>query len=192
MKITNKIKSFIIAKEPQYVKTMNKANKIIMFIAGIVLLAATILKSHQMLTEPILSTGFWESWHFFLIQIPLELGLSIWLLCALFRKGAWLVAVVAFGAFIVFTLHKGLIGAATCGCFGRVHVNPWITLTAIDIPIFLALVIFRPVGYKLLPPPWPPATHFFGVAIPTFIILGAIVPVLSFNRPPDVTDEYEV
>jgi hypothetical protein len=192
MKIINRIAAFINAKEPRYSNLMNKANKVVMFIAGVVLLTATILKSHQLLTEPILSRGFWESWHFFLIQIPLELGLSIWLLSALFRKGAWLVALVAFGAFIGFTLHKGLIGAASCGCFGRVHVNPWITLTAIDIPLFLALLVFRPVGYKLLPPPWPSAKHFFSVAIPTLIILGILVPSLALNRPPEKTDTYEI
>ncbi|MHC4266600.1 MAG: thioredoxin domain-containing protein [Planctomycetota bacterium] len=123
---------------------------------------------------------------------PLELGLSIWLLSGLFRKGAWLVTTFSFGIFIAATLQKVLIGAASCGCFGRVHVNPWITLTAIDIPIFLALLLFRPVGYKLLPPPWPSAKHFFSVAIPTFVALGILVPVLAFNKPPEKTDEYEV
>ena len=103
-----------------------------------------------------------------------------------------MVAVLAFGLFIAVTLQKGLIGAESCGCFGRVKVNPWITLLAIDIPLFLGLVIFRPKGLKLLPPPWPSARHFFDVAIPTFIVIGVIVPVLIFNKPPDKTDKYEV
>ena len=163
-----------------------------MVVAGLVLIAATVLKIHQLLTEPIISEGFWESWKFFLIQIPLELGLGIWLVCGVFRKAAWVVAVLSFGLFIVVTLQKGLIGAESCGCFGRVHVNPWITLSAIDIPLFLALLIFRPKGYKFLPPPWPSAKHFFGVAIPTFIVIGVTMPVLIFNKPPDKTDKYEV
>lgn len=163
-----------------------------MVMAGLVLIAATVLKIHHLLTEPIISEGFWESREFFLIQIPLELGLGIWLVCGLFRKAAWVVAVLSFGLFIVVTLQKGLIGAESCGCFGRVHVNPWITLSAIDIPLFLALLIFRPKGYKLLPPPWPSAKHFFGVAIPTFIVIGVIMPVMIFNKPPDKTDKYEV
>ena len=127
---------------------MKKNNRIAMTVAGLVLLIATILKSHQLLTEPILSDGFWESWEFFLIQIPLELGLAIWLLSGLFRKAGWLIATLAFGMFIGITLHKGLIGAESCGCFGRVHVNPWITLSAVDIPIFLALLVFHPKGCK--------------------------------------------
>jgi len=163
-----------------------------MVVAGLVLIIASVLKIHQLLTEPTISKGFWESWEFFLIQIPLELGLGIWLVCGLFRKAAWVVAVLSFGLFMVVTLQKGLIGAESCGCFGRVEVNPWITLSVIDIPFFLALLIFRPRGYKLLPPPWPSAKHFFGVAIPTFIVIGVIMPVLIFNKPPNKTDRYEV
>ena len=93
-----------------------------------------------------------------------------------------MLAVLAFGLFIAITLQKGLIGAESCGCFGRFKVNPWITLSAIDIPLFLGLVIFRPKGLKLLPPPWPSARHFFGVAIPTFIAFSVIMPALIFNK----------
>jgi hypothetical protein len=48
------------------------------------------------------------------------------------------------------TLYKAVTGAASCGCFGSVHVNPWITLFAIDLPALLALSIFRPK--PVLPP----------------------------------------
>jgi hypothetical protein len=171
---------------------MRRANRIIAVVTGLVLIIAAGFKIHQLLTEPIISKGFWESWLFFVIQIPLELGLGIWLVSGLFRKAAWMIAVMAFGLFILVTLQKGLIGAESCGCFGRVKVNPWVTLSAIDIPLFLLLVIFRPRGLKLLPPPWPSAVHFFGVAIPTFIAFGIIIPVLVLNKPPDVTDTYEV
>jgi thiol-disulfide isomerase/thioredoxin len=171
---------------------MKAANKILMTIAGLVLLVAAGLKIHHLLTEPIISQSFWGSWEFFLLQIPLELGLGIWLVSGLFRKAGWLVAVFSFGGFIAATLQRGLIGAESCGCFGRVHVNPWITLFIIDVPLFVGLLIFRPKGYKLLPPPWPKAKHFFGVAIPTFILMAVIVPVVIFNKPPEKTEDYEV
>lgn len=150
------------------------------------------MKIEQLLTEPIISKGFWESWEFFVMQIPLELGLGIWLLSGLFRKAAWLVAVLAFGLFMIVTLQKGLSGADSCGCFGKVHVNPWVTFTAIDVSLFLGLLFFRPRGNKFFPPPWPSAKHFFGVAAPTISLLVVIVVVLIFNKPPDVTSRYEV
>lgn len=169
---------------------MKKANVIVMWIAGIVLLAASALKIHQLLTEPIIGKGFWESWEFFLIQIPLEAGLGIWLICGLFRKAGWLLGLIAFGGFIGVTLYKGLIGAESCGCFGVVKVNPWVTLSVIDIPIFILLAIFRPKGEKLLPPPWPNPVHFFAIAIPTFILLPTIEYILITNKQakPNVED----
>jgi thiol-disulfide isomerase/thioredoxin len=169
---------------------MKKANIIVMWIAGIFLLGASVLKVHQLVTEPIISKGFWESWEFFLIQIPLELGLGIWLVSGLFRKAGWLLGFIAFGGFIGVTLYKGLSGAESCGCFGMIKVNPWITLSAIDIPIFILLAIFRPKGEKLFPPPWPKAVHFFAIAIPTFILLPTIEYILITNKQtkPNVED----
>lgn len=163
-----------------------------MWIAGLVLLFATATKIHQLLTEPILSEGFWESWEFFLIQIPLELGLGIWLVSGLFRKAGWLLALIAFAGFIGVTLFKGLTGVESCGCFGTVTVNPWITLFVMDVPLFVLLAVFRPKGLKLFPPPWPKAVHFFAIAIPTFILLPAVEYVLITNKPPMVSDKYEV
>ncbi len=174
---------------------MKTANKIVMSIAGVVLIIASVLKVHQLLTEPIISAGFWESWLFTVIQIPLEMGLGIWLVSGLFRKAGWLLSLVAFAGFIGITIAKWWTCAASCGCFGVVLVKPWITLTAIDIPLFVLLAIFRPKGQSAfggLLLPWPSAKHFFGVAMPTFFILGTIVPVLVFNKPPDVTNKYEV
>jgi len=65
---------------------IKKGNKIVMMLAGLLLIIASILKAHQILTTPILTKGFWESWEFFLIQIPLEFGLGVWLVSGLFRK----------------------------------------------------------------------------------------------------------
>jgi thiol-disulfide isomerase/thioredoxin len=171
---------------------MKNANKIVMFIAGVVLLVASVLKFHQLLTEPILSKGFWESWEFFLIQIPLELGLAIWLLSGLFRKVAWLLGLIAFAGFIGVTLQKWIIGAESCGCFGMITVKPWITLLFMDVPMFLAFAIFRPKGEKLLPPPWPSLRYFLAIAIPTFILLPTIEYVLITHKPPMVSEKYEV
>lgn len=171
---------------------MKIANKIVMAVVAAFLIVAAALKAKQILTEPILTKGFWESWLFLVIQIPLEFGLGIWLISGLFRKAAWLAGTLAFGGFVIITGYKAISGDASCGCFGTVHVNPWITLLTIDVPLFILLLAFRPKGEKLLPPPWPSAKHFFGVAIPTIIFLAILVPVLVFNKPPETTDKYEV
>lgn len=146
------------------------------------MIVASALKVHQLITEPIISKGFWESWIFFLIQIPLEMGLGIWLVCGPFRKAGWLLGLIAYCGFIGVTLFKALTGEASCGCFGVVKVNPWITLSAIDIPIFLLLVIFRPKGENFFPPPWPNLYHFLAIAIPTFILLPSTEYVLITHK----------
>jgi thiol-disulfide isomerase/thioredoxin len=165
---------------------------IAMYAAGMVLLAAAFLKVHQLLSVPIQSKTFFESWLFYVLVAPLEIGLGIWLCCNLFRKAGWLLGTLAYLGFFALTLYRAITGAASCGCFGTVQINPWLSLFAVDVPILLLLVLFPPKGERLLPPPWPKASHFFGVAIPTFIILPAVMGLMYFNKPPEKTQKYEV
>jgi hypothetical protein len=46
---------------------------------------------------------------------------------------------------VVCVMFLSLRGSAeSCGCFCPVHVNPWITLLAIDIPAVITLIVLRP------------------------------------------------
>ena len=74
---------------------MKIMNKLVMTLAGLLLIIGTGLKFHQLLSSCVPSwqtntLGFWESYEFFLIQIPLEFGLGVWMVSGLFRKGAWI------------------------------------------------------------------------------------------------------
>lgn len=165
---------------------MKIANRIVMTFAGLLLAVAAVLKFFEVLDLCIPSwneNGIWESYEFFLIQIPLEFALGVWMLSGLFRKAAWLAGTLAYFGFIFVTLAKALGGLESCGCFGQIHVNPWITLFAIDVPFFLLLAIFRPKGEKLLPPPWPNTFHAIAVAVPIFAAMIFAVPVLVAFRP---------
>lgn len=162
------------------------ANRIVTIIAGFFLVLASALKAYEVVTVPIVSPVPWESWGVLVVMIPLEMGLGIWLLSGLFIKAGWLLAVSFFSVFTVLTLYMGLTGEESCGCFGPIDVNPWITFFAVDITVLLGLLIFRPRGEKLLPPPWPRAVHFFSIAIPTFILLPSLVIFMVLNKPPDI------
>jgi thiol-disulfide isomerase/thioredoxin len=166
---------------------MKIANKIVMTLAGLVLIAASILKINEMLVVCIpgwRGHGIWESWEFTLLQIPIELCLGLWLISGLFRKAAWLAGTLAYCGFIFVTLYKGMIGAESCGCFGQIHVNPWITLGLIDTPMFLILLLNQPSkDYKLLPPPWPNVWHALIFAAPIFGVLILAAPMLVALRP---------
>jgi hypothetical protein len=166
---------------------MKIANKIVMTLAGLVLIAASILKIHEMLVVCIPSWqehGIWESYEFTLLQIPMELCLGVWLVSGLFRKAAWTAGTLAYFGFIFVTLYKGVIGAASCGCFGQIHVNPWITLGLIDVPMFIILLMNRPGDeYKLLPPPWPNIWHALIFAAPIFGVLIFAAPAMVAFKP---------
>ena len=145
-----------------------------MTLAGLFLIVAALLKAKQITTFHVGADGFWESWLFYVIQIPLEIGLGVWLLSGLFRKAAWLLGTLAYFGFIVVTGYKVYTGAESCGCFGAIEVSPVITLLVIDIPFFLTLAIFRPKSEKLFPPPWPHALHVLIISIPTCLFIGAL------------------
>lgn len=165
---------------------MKLGNRIVMTLAGLLLAAAALLKFHEVLTVYIPSwreRGIWESYEFFLFQIPLEFALGVWIVSGVFRKASWLAATCAYFAFIFVTLTKALTGAESCGCFGRIHVNPWYTLSLIDIPFFVLLLIFRPKGEKLLPPPWPHPLHALATAVPAIGFMAIAAPVLVALRP---------
>ena len=69
------------------------------------------------------------------------------------------------------------------------EVDPWITLFAIDIPFALLLAIFRPKGFKLLPPPWPRVEHALATAVPIFAALIFVSPLLVAFRPEFIKPE---
>jgi hypothetical protein len=180
---------------------MRMINKVVMTLAGLLLIVGSVLKFHEMLSICVPSwkenpTGFWESYEFLLILIPLEFALGVWLVCGLFRKAAWIAGTLAYFGFIFVTLTKVITGAESCGCFGQIHVSPWITLFTIDIPFFVLLATFRPKGTKLLPPPWPNLFYLLAVAIPTIGLMVMAAPALVTFKPdckkavqvqPDVT-----
>ena len=168
---------------------MRIANKIIMTLAGLLLIIAAGLKFYEMIDTCVPSwrdnpTGFWESYEFFLIQIPLEFALGVWMVSGLFRKAAWIAGTLCYFAFIFVTLGKWVTGAESCGCFGQIVVDPKITLFAMDIPVFLLLAIFRPKGTKLLPPPWPNLAYWLIIFAPT-IGLMVLAPAAMVAFRPD-------
>lgn len=159
-----------------------------MTLAGLLLMFAAVMKFHEMLTICVPSwqtnkLGFWESYEFLLIQIPLEFALGVWMVSGLFRKAAWIAGTLAYFGFIFVTIFKVVTGAESCGCFGQIHLDPKITLFAMDIPMFLLLAIFRPKGYKLLPPPWPNMFYLLAVAVPTIGLMVLAAPAMVTFRP---------
>jgi thiol-disulfide isomerase/thioredoxin len=183
---------------------MKTANDIVLKALGALLIVAGGLKGWQLLTEPVANNSIWTWRPFMVLQVDFELALGIWLVSGLFKKAAWLAAISCFSLFSAVTLYKGLSGAESCGCFGTVDVNPWLTLFVIDIPSVIALVVFRPVlslkrkaeSIRVLAheffTPIPSIPRFATTTCLTLLILGITTPILAFNKPAKITTSYEV
>jgi len=179
---------------------------------GILLLVAGALKGWQLVTEPAATHDLWSYRPLLILQVEFELALGLWLLSGLLPKAAWLVSLGCFCLFCSVTLYKGLSGAASCGCFGPVHVSPWITLSAIDVPAVVALSVFPPAFLRRqrllaclrlrrrelsalirqLIRPIPSRLQFSATAGLTVVILGLTTPILALSKPAVVTSSYEV
>jgi thiol-disulfide isomerase/thioredoxin len=187
-----------------------RIRRVVLRVLGIILLAAAVLKGHQLLTEPLVGTSIWSYRPLLVFQVECELALGIWLLSGLFPTLAWLASLACFGLFSSVTLYKGLTGAESCGCFGAMHVNPWVTLSAIDLPAVVALALLRPEGCLaplrsflkrqesvtgvlrrwLLPFPSPGRSALTAGLLAA--VLAVTTPILAFAKPARITTTYEV
>jgi hypothetical protein len=194
---------------------MKLASNVLLKALGLLLLTAAILKGRQLLTEPVANNDIWSYRPFLILTVEFELALAIWLLSGLFKKAAWLVSLLCFSFFSAITFYKAVAGFASCGCFGSVHVNPWITFFAIDLPSVIALSILRPTSHcerseaisRLSFPtrresikamiltfftPLPSFRRFATAFAIGLTILGVTTPILALNEPAKITTRYEV
>jgi hypothetical protein len=142
-------------------------------LVGILLLVAAGLKGHQLVTEPTPERDLLSSRWFLILWVEVELALAVWLLSGLARRAAWATALACFAGFAGVALHKGLIGEASCGCFGRIEVNPWYTLV-LDGAVVAALAFLHP---PLLSPP-PTARPRLRFAAAAAVGLAAGIPFI--------------
>lgn len=115
---------------------------VVRIILGSVLLMAAGLKAYQLATEPTLEKFLFTSWWFQTTEVEFELIWAIFLLSRLHRRILWLVTLVGFGTFCCIALYKGISGDSSCGCFGRINVNPWY-MFIFDLVSFVSLILCR-------------------------------------------------
>jgi uncharacterized membrane protein YphA (DoxX/SURF4 family) len=122
---------------------MNWRWLILRFMVATILLIAAGLKAHQLATTPLLSEGLLHNRWFNIFVVEFELFFGIWLIFGLLPKLTWLVTIGLFSIFSVVSFYKAISGEISCGCWGNVTVNPWITMTS-DLMITGLLMIFLP------------------------------------------------
>jgi hypothetical protein len=105
---------------------------------GVFLLVTAGLKLHGLVVDPLAGDSFLASPRLQIAAIEVELLLGLWLLSGWQLCAARLVALAFFGILASASLWLALQGQSSCGCFGRVQVNPWATF-ALDVVIVAAL-----------------------------------------------------
>ncbi|MCY2954569.1 MAG: hypothetical protein NTU53_21785 [Planctomycetota bacterium] len=110
---------------------------------GALLLIAAAFKAHELMSGPVPGNGLFARRPFLIAAVEFEVLLGLCLLCGLWPKAVWGVTLLCFAAFSCITLYKLLSGQNSCGCFGRLTVNPRYTLM-LDVAALLTLALFRP------------------------------------------------
>lgn len=119
------------------------SHSVVRWMLGLILLAAAGLEGHRLATEPVLGKGLFSHRWALMGLVEFEIFLGVWLLTGLYRRLAWITTLACFLIFSAVSLTKGLQGEASCGCFGKLTVNPWHTFT-LDVAAVTALLLFRP------------------------------------------------
>lgn len=98
-------------------------------------------------------------------------------LIVLHRWGVmWAFIAILFSGFTGVTLHRLLIGAESCGCFGGISIPPAITLSLDAAIVFMSAWLARAWGLR----PW--GFAFTLSLVPTLVVAGA---VYSKHATPD-------
>lgn len=168
-----------------------------------ILLAAAFMKAHQLATRPLPDGNFLDNRWFLLVGVLWEFFLAAVLLTGLARRLAWVAATVTFFIFTAVTLYRAIIGDSSCGCFGTVEINPWITLM-LDILLLVLLLAFHPLPLIAANPanPADPAAIRLtrrGILLRTMpavafvVIAGTIAVIGAVNyRPAILSDSGEI
>ena len=123
----------------RFVHTILSSSVLTRLLLGFVLLLAAGLKSFELIAE---SSGT-VRWLSLAAQFTLLLGevlLAGWLLSGWRWNAARRVTLIWLVVLISVSMHKWLTGEASCGCFGKLVVKPWITVL-LDVAAFVAVLL---------------------------------------------------
>lgn len=157
--------------------------------AAIVLLLASGLKAVQLVSTPLLETGLLTSKWFLIPTIEVELIIALCLLLRIFPRHTRRLAITLFFVFLGTSLYQAVIGSSTCGCFGEVHVSPWLTAT-MDAVAIIALICWRPEEggkseLRLACRGWMRSGLVSGILLGSVVLMAGALPM----KPAQINDE---
>ena len=112
-------------------------------VIGSILLITVALKTYALTTEDLVESSEFSSRLFSVLLVMSELMLAAWLFSGHRQRLAWISSMATFGVFGLTATLNALLGSRSCGCFGVIEVNPWLT-GPLDAVIVMTLFIARP------------------------------------------------
>lgn len=160
---------------------------VVRFLVGALLLFAAGMKGYELATAPVAEVNLLTTRWFLVAAVEFELCLGLCLLAGLLPRLTWWVSLLCFAGFAAITAYKAWLGEADCGCFGRAHLDPRITL-ALDLAVIVALLLGRP-GQSEAPAP---TNGFRRVLIVAVGMLAIGIPggwLMASAKPASLTDD---
>lgn len=114
-------------------------------VVGLLLLTAAGLKAYQLFAESLSAFGLLQTGWLRLLLPAFEAGLGTCLLTGVYAWASWWAATALFAGFTWVSVYKAALRESSCGCFGPLAVNPWVT-AAVDLALVGALWMCRPRG----------------------------------------------
>lgn len=109
------------------------------WIVGGLLVLAAVLKAVELVTVPAAGLVNPLGPYFAPVQVGLELALGLFMWSRYYWRVLRWASLALFISFSGYSLYLALHGAASCGCFGPVHVSPWWML-GLDLAVIAGLL----------------------------------------------------
>jgi hypothetical protein len=147
---------------------------------GVVLLATAWLKVLAPADAASVQSAYDIPYWLLAAGIQLELVIGLLLVARVWTPWAWGAAVALFTSFAGISLLRALAGLESCGCFGAIRVNPWVTL-AIDVAILGGLWLGRRRFFAEAKASslWPTRSWIVACVV---MVVGSLA-MLTVNRP---------
>lgn len=117
---------------------------------GLSLLTAVALKGYEIATSELLEDGLLTSRWFLILVVEWETFFSLWLLGGFYlcypRTTRWVALLYFFTLFVV-ALDSALRGRASCPCFGKAIIPPWVAAMFDLAVLFLVAVVPVPLAF---------------------------------------------
>jgi len=125
-------------------KATDLSRLLVPLLVGGLLLVSAGLKADQLLVDEATQDGLFGSRWFLMALVECELLLGVWLLSGIFARRCRQVVLAVFAVFAIVALQKGFSGESSCGCFGRLDINPWWTF-GLDLLVLGTLWNWNPI-----------------------------------------------